>query len=141
MNHICSIGDEQFRRDFECGEFPLTDFDHRAHIRLAYVYLVSDALDQAHVRMREALMNYLAHQGITSSKYHETITRAWLMAVRYFMSRTDGAKSADKFIQQNPIVLDSKIMLTHYSAEVLFSKKARQRFVKPDIDPIPELHG
>lgn len=34
--------------------------------------------------------------------------------------------------------LDSNIMLKHYSAEVLFSPKARQSFVQPNISPIPE---
>jgi hypothetical protein len=33
--------------------------------------------------------------------------------------------------------LDSKIMLTHYSAAVLFSADARAAFVQPDVDPIP----
>jgi hypothetical protein len=37
----------------------------------------------------------------------------------------------------NPILLDSKIMLTHYSAEVLFSPEARARFVEPNLESIP----
>lgn len=40
-------------------------------------------------------------------------------------------------IERNPELLDSRIMLTHYSAEVLFSDEARARFVDPDIQPIP----
>jgi hypothetical protein len=35
-------------------------------------------------------------------------------------------------------LLDSKIMLTHYSASVLDSADARASFVAPDLDPIPE---
>jgi len=34
-------------------------------------------------------------------------------------------------------LLDSKIMLTHYSADLLFSDEARARFVEPNLDPIP----
>ena len=34
-------------------------------------------------------------------------------------------------------LLDSRIMLTHYSAAVLFSPDARQSFVAPDIQSIP----
>ncbi len=37
----------------------------------------------------------------------------------------------------NPRLLDAKIMMTHYSAEVLFSEEARARFVEPNISPIP----
>jgi hypothetical protein len=53
------------------------------------------------------------------------------------METTSSAESADSFIEQHPEMLDSKIMLTHYSAEVLFSDEARIKFVEPDLDPIP----
>ncbi|MCH7639980.1 MAG: hypothetical protein IH855_11050 [Bacteroidetes bacterium] len=48
-----------------------------------------------------------------------------------------GQDSAESFIEQNPELLDSKIMMTHYSAEVLISDEARTQFVEPDLDPIP----
>ena len=33
---------------------------------------------------------------------------------------------------------DSKVMLTHYSAEVLFSPTARASYVEPDLEAIPQ---
>jgi hypothetical protein len=74
--------------------------------------------------MKATLLGYLDHLGVGHGKYHETITRAWIMAVSHFMSR-------------NPRLLDSRIMLTHYSADVLFSAKARQEYLHPDVSPIP----
>ena len=62
------------------------------------------------------------------------------LAVRHFMVITPSSESADEFIEKNPRLLDSKIMLTHYSAEVLFSEEARAKFVEPDLHPIPK-HG
>ena len=53
------------------------------------------------------------------------------------MHRTPSALSADDFIRQTPLLLDSRIMLTHYSTERLFSPQARAAFVQPDLDPIP----
>ena len=47
-------------------------------------------------------------------------------------------EQAAAFMAANPRLLDSKIMLSHYSAEVLFSPGARQAFVQPDIQSIPE---
>jgi hypothetical protein len=38
----------------------------------------------------------------------------------------------------NPVLLDSRIMLTHYSAELLFSPAARAAYVPPDLSGIPE---
>ncbi len=87
--------------------------------------------------MRESLVAFLGHHGIDAAKYHETITRAWILAVRHFMDRTPHSDSADAFIDANPVLLDSKIMLTHYSAEVLFSAEARARFIEPDLQQIP----
>jgi hypothetical protein len=56
------------------------------------------------------------------------------------MHRSPEATSADDFIERNPLLLDSKIMLTHYSAGLLFSDAARAEFVEPDLDPIPRHH-
>jgi hypothetical protein len=137
MNHQLSQQDLVFHTQFESCEFPVTDFDHRAHLRLAYVYLVEHDDDTAYQLMRESLQCFLRHAGVDISKYHETITRAWILAVRHFMKSTPQCLSADLFIDRNPDMLDTKIMLTHYSAETLFSDRARQQFVEPNLDPIP----
>ena len=57
--------------------------------------------------------------------------------MRHFMEITAQSISAESFIDTNPKMLDSKIMMTHYSAEVLFSDEARASFVEPDLEPIP----
>ena len=105
----------------------------------AYVYLAEFDTEAAYLRMRDALAAFLAHHGVDPAKYHDTLTRAWILAVRHFMEKAD-AESAESFIDQHPEMLDSKIMLTHYSAEVLFSDEARAAFVQPDLEPIPR-HG
>jgi hypothetical protein len=138
MTHRLSADDIEFRTLFESGEFPPGEFDHRAHLRLAYIYLAEYDTDAAYRSMRSALRSFLAHLGIDASKYHDTLTRAWVMAVRHFMEKTPAADSADAFIYQNPQMLDSKIMLSHYSAELLFSDEARARFMEPDLESIPE---
>ena len=123
---------------FEACEVSPDSFDHAAHVRLAYVYLCEHTIDAAVVRMKNALLAFLAHLGVSHTKYHETITRAWIMAVSVFMNESPSCDSAAAFIAHNPRLLDRTIMLKHYSAEVLFSPEARESFVKPDIAPIPE---
>ena len=137
MNHELSSIDREFRAAFEAGAFAPADFSHRAHVRLAYVYLADSDVNLALERMRAALVSFLSHHGIPATKYHETLTRAWILAVDHFMHRSPAAASADDFIARNPLLLDTKIMLTHYSASLLFSDTARARFVEPDLDPIP----
>lgn len=140
MNHKLSAADRQFRADFEACRVQPSAFDHRAHVRLAYTYLAEHETEAALALMRGALVTFIEHHGIPASKYHETLTRAWILAVRHFMATARPAPSADEFIADNPRLLDSKIMLTHYSAEVLFSPEARARFVEPDLERIPR-HG
>ena len=137
LNHHLSKSDREFRAAFEAGAFAPADFSHRAHIRLAYVYLAESDVELALERMRAALVSFLSHHGIPASKYHATLTRAWILAVDHFMHRSPRAFSADDFIARNPLLLDSKIMLTHYSAELLFSDQARTDFVEPNLHPIP----
>lgn len=134
----CSEGDREFLARFEAGAVVPAEFDHRAHVRLAYIHLADRGMEDAYGRMRGGLVAFLGKNGIDASKYHDTLTRAWIMAVRHFMDRTGSASSADDFIERNPQLLDSKIMLTHYSAERLFSGEARAAFVDPDLEPMPE---
>ena len=139
MSHHLSPADINFKKDVEACTFPVPDFDHRAHLRLAYVYLVENETDEAVRLMRIALLGLLNKAGIDpSAKFHETLTRAWVLAVQHFMGCTAESGPADDFIDKNPAMLDSKIMLSHYSAEVLFSDKARHAFVEPDLEPIPD---
>jgi len=138
MTSVSSADDLAFRDRFEALELSPEDFDHRGHLRVGYVYLTESDVDSAYQRMRDALNAFLKHLDIAEGKYHDTITRAWILAVRHFMEKTGDTESADELIDRNPAMLDAKIMETHYSAELLFSQIARERFVEPDRDPIPQ---
>ena len=139
MKHEIMEEDLAFKNEVESCAFPVPDFDHRAHLRLAYVYLVETNSPRKSVNLvRKALVGLLKHAGINpSAKYHETLTEAWLLAVHHFMHHIGSSSSANDFINRNSSLLDSKIMLTHYSESVLFSESARVGFVEPDIEPIP----
>jgi hypothetical protein len=137
MSHSLSPDDRRFSEDFAAGRIEPGAFDHRAHIRLAYTLLVEHDTETALTLMRSVLLSFIRHNNVPVAKYHETLTRAWILAVRHFMAISPAAVSADEFIASNPRMLDAKIMLTHYSAEVLFSTEARARFVEPDLERIP----
>jgi hypothetical protein len=136
-HHELSREDRDFRSAVEACTIVPSQFNHQAHVRLAYAYLVESDVESAVLKMREALLKVLDHNGIPRSKFHETVTRAWMLAVRHFMNGSSSTSSAD-FMAKNQVLLDSQIMLTHYSASVLFSSDARGSFVEPDLDPIPQ---
>ena len=136
--HLVSASDLALQESFLLGTLPPSAFDHRAHVVLAYAFLAQSGVDAAFGRLRAGLHDYLRAQQIDAAKYHETLTRAWLLAVWHFMQRTPQTSSAGDFIARHPLLLDSGIMLTHYSSQRLFSSEARRRFVEPDLEPIPQ---
>ena len=137
MTHQSSSEDRLFVQRFESCELP-PPFSHRDHVRLAYVQLTGSDVRVAYDAIKPSLLRYIAHYGADPQKYHETLTRAWLMAVRHFMAISPPADSADSFLREQPRLLNSTIMLEHYSSERLFSQEARARFLEPDLLPIPE---
>ncbi len=133
-----STADIRFKGDFEAARVPPAEFTHRAHLRLAFVYLCESNVETACARIRRALQTYLRANGVPPGKYHETLTTAWIQAVKHFMMRTPEATSFNAFLASDDRLLDTEIMLTHYRKETLFSEAARAAFVAPDRQPIPQ---
>jgi hypothetical protein len=139
--NLLSDEDRSFGRLFDAGDLSPAGFDHKAHLRLAYVHLATHGIDKAAVTFRESLQQYLRHHQIDPAKFHETLTQAWLQAVWYFMRRSGGTSGSDEFLARSQALHDPGIMLTHYSKEVMFSEEARRQFVMPNLDPIPCADG
>lgn len=55
-----------------------------------------------------SLKRFIEHNGIDPTKYHETITTAWVLVVNHFMNKSEGSKSADELMGQNPEMLERK---------------------------------
>ncbi len=137
MRYAISKADVDFKRRFESCEIAAGGFNHEAHIRLAYIYLAENGTEASVILMRESLKRFLAHNKVDPGKYHETLTKAWILAVYHFMNKADRCTSARDLINKHPEMLDTKIMMSHYSADVLFTDDAREAFIEPNLDPIP----
>jgi hypothetical protein len=143
MKHALSAEDLDFLQRFTTDGMAPSQFHHREHLRLAYIFLVQHGTAEASYRaFQAALQSFLGHHGIDPAKYHATLTQAWLLAVLHFMeiSATDAAGSlagSEAFLGRHPLLLDPAIMFTHYSRELIGSDAARAEFVEPDIRPIP----
>jgi hypothetical protein len=135
--HAASDEDRAFRAAFEACAVQPAAFNHEAHLRLAYVYLVEYGTSKAHERMRQSLLSFLEAHGVPPEKYHETLTRAWVLAVSHFMDKAPSSSFAEFAANSQPL-LNSKAMLTHYTPEKLFSPEARTSYVEPDLEAIPK---
>lgn len=139
--HTLSQDDRDFLDAFEACQILPLDFTHRAHLRLAYCCLAEGNPASAAARFRQALERFLQNNSIARDKYSETLTQAWVLAVHHFMRSCGHTDSAEAFLAKSPRLLDVKIMLTHYTKDVLFSAAARARFIEPDLLPIPRYEN
>ena len=55
MHATFSDQDAEYRQAFERGEVPIEAFNHRSHLRLAYVYLCELSSAEATTRMKGPL--------------------------------------------------------------------------------------
>lgn len=128
--------DELFARAFERGDVTPAEFDHRAHMRVAWVYLRESAsTDAALDRMRAQIRRFAAAAG-AAQKYHETITVAWMALLDQARAALPpGAELADA-VERYPALGDKDLPLRFYSRTVLFSDAAREGWVAPDLGPL-----
>jgi hypothetical protein len=127
--------DSEFLAVFERGGFPGNGFPHRAHLRMAWLYVTDLGPDMAIEKAAAGIRN-LARQNGVPTLYHDTITRAWVYAVAAAIGHSSSTTFAG-FIEEHPRLLDKHLLLEHYTKDVLTSSEARTAWVASDISPIP----
>ncbi|HEV7239753.1 MAG TPA: hypothetical protein VGQ36_10975 [Thermoanaerobaculia bacterium] len=122
--------DRDFVEAFESCTLPPEQFPHRAHVRLAWIYLHEGSLLDALTRFVEGLKRYAGSLG-ASTKYHETVTWAYLFIIHERMER-EPFESFEDFAAGNEDLFNG-ILEKYYRKETLASDLARRAFVMPDI--------
>lgn len=139
MHGNLSPQDQQFKAAVESGAFPVDQFDHRAHLRLAYIYLAETSSVAASVGLvKKTLWHLLEKAGVQpQEKYHATLTQAWLhLVARHMQPPNPACEDTEDFISQHATLLDTKLLLGFYSEARLYSEAARAAFLTPDVTPL-----
>ncbi len=131
--------DRQFVNALESCTLAPELFDHRGHLRLAWLYLSEYSLEQAIARVCRSINAYASSLGATD-KFHHTLTEAMTRIIHARMARTE-AEDFDAFVQANNDLLTQAacVLGQHYSKAGLNNAPARRRFVAPDLAPLPGL--
>jgi hypothetical protein len=132
--------DAEFLLAFENCTLPFAEWKHRAHLKVAYLYLRQFPYDQALERIRAGIKRYNAATNTPEALdrgYHETLTQAWARLVHFTLSQQGAAAGADDFLEQNPHIAQKTAMRFFYSKETLMSWRAKAEFVEPDLAPFP----
>jgi hypothetical protein len=130
--------DEGFLRAFEDLSFPADLFHHREHLRVAWLYLQSSDASRAAERMAGGIRRFANHHGATQ-KYHHTLTLAWMRLVAAALVEPPEEKTFEKFMAAHPHLTDKNLLAKYYSDELLQSAIAREGWVEPDLQPLPNL--
>jgi hypothetical protein len=111
---------EEVRR-FEDCEYPLQEFTHAEHLKVAWTYLQLYGYDTALARMRTGLQRFSAHHNKTG--YNETITVFWMRKLQQDCS------AELRYIPKETLFL-------HFTREYVMSDEAKRQWMEPDLQPI-----
>ena len=121
---------------------PREEWTHEAHLAAtAYLVLQRPEID-LETELRHLISRYNESVGGTNSDsegYHETITRAYLRGVRWFLAGTDTKRPLHLVVSD---LLSSPVgsrdwPLRFWSRDRLMSSAARLGYVEPDLGPLP----
>lgn len=120
---------------------PKAEWTHAAHFAAA-IWLLTDPDIDAFAQMPGFIKAYNEATGVANTDtdgYHETITRASLLAARHI--RSTAKPDTPRFESVNAIMASPyghpNWVLTYWSRDRLFSPKARKIWVTPDLAPFP----
>lgn len=125
---------------FQTCVLPREQWTHRAHLTVAFWYLMQDSLPDATQKIRAGIQQYNAAQGIVmtpTSGYHETLTLFWISLIHQYLKK---CKEGD-FIKLLKGLLetyaDPQLPFQYYSHDRLMSWEARITCLEPDLQPLP----
>lgn len=135
---MIAMDDTTLLARFEAAAIPRPEWTHRAHLRMAFLYLRAHPFGEALARIRTGIQKLNAANGVHDG-YHETVTVAFTTIIAERLSRADAASLAtsDAFVEAHTDLFTKDLLLRHYSRERINSNVARLMFVVPDILPLP----
>jgi hypothetical protein len=128
------MDDTEFLRQVEAGA--IAEFPHRAHLRMAWLYLRGEDFEDGSGKIRAAIQGLAAAKG-AQDKYHETITLFWARLVDYAIALTPEIGDFDSFIAAHEHLLNPRLLTLHYSAALLAASRAA--WAAPDLIPLPGM--
>lgn len=129
--------DEDFLARFNDCTLPPAEFNHRGHIRIAWIHLQRYPFDEAVRRTCEGIQRYATSLG-AAGKFHWTMSEAMMHLLRA-AGADERSLAFEIFLSRNDELLsDARGRIgRHYSEALLATAEARERLVDPDLSPLP----
>lgn len=139
------MNDDALLRQFEDRTLPFSQWTHRSHLKVAYLYLRKYPFDEALTRLRRGIKAYNALNNVpesATSGYNETTTRALLHLIAATMQHYDATHpttTADSFCDMHPQLGSKHVLRFFYTPQRRMEPHAKHAFVEPDLAPLPKL--
>ncbi len=126
------------------GTLPEAEFTHAAHVAVC-AYLAHGNQGDLFQRMKTRILHFNLSVGTPNTPdrgYHETLTRFWCALVGTlvhqgdYATKLEAARAAVATFGTDHMATDR-----YYSFNVLRSREARQRWIEPDLAPLPNTQS
>ena len=139
------MDDREFLAQFESLTLPFAQWTHRAHVKVAFLYLRELGFDAALEKVCHGIRAYNAAHRVPetpTSGYNETTTCAFLRLIDATV-RAYGdviaTPDADTFCDAHPQLQHRHVLRLFYSPQRRMHLEAKVRFVEPDLAPLPRF--
>jgi hypothetical protein len=110
-------------------------FAHRQHVHLTWLAVRRYGTDAAIPLVSDGIQGVARYAG-APQKYNTTVSRAWVELVGHHADHSH-ATDFDTFADQNPALLDKRLLTRFYRPATLAHDTARTGWVTPDLAPFP----
>ena len=141
------MSDEEILRNFEDCTYPLVEWNQRAHVRVAFIYLSRFPYEAALTRMRNGIKKYNAAHQVPenqTSGYNETTTCALFHIIAATMqayAKTHPVSTSDEFCDMHPQLMNKHVLRLFYTPGRRMEPGAKTEFLEPDLAPLPRRIG
>ena len=118
-----------------------SEWTHRLHVRMAYLYLREHPFADALELIRAGIQRLNAANSVPEGPqagYNETLTVAWAQLVHTTIQEQGPAATSDEFVDRQPHLLCSTLLRLFYSRSIWTERDCKTQFIEPDLAPLPK---
>jgi hypothetical protein len=139
------MSDDEFLKKFEDCSLPFEQWTHRAHVKVAFLFLRDHPSAEALEKMRSGIKAYNAAHDVPESDtqgYNETTTCAMMQLVAATIAAYGSefpTPTADDFCDTHPQLMNKHVLRLFYSPQRRMHPDAKMRFIEPDLTRLPTV--
>jgi hypothetical protein len=137
--------DEELLGRFERCELTHWEWNHEAHVRVAYMYVSGNPFETAMDKIRSGIQRLNSVHCVPETAirgYNETTTPAFAQLIASTISAYGEAlPTLDSlmFCQTHPHLMQKTILRLYYSPARRIHPDAKAHFIEPDLAPLPTI--